>query len=105
MVLLADSSASRHVELLVRHEVAVPRTTNPKATLSWTDLAVFGGLARLLAPAVRAHRLVTPGTMLRWHRRLTSKHWTYRKGRPPIDAALVNLIAMSQNLLVVIQAG
>ena len=70
------------------------RRANPKPTLNWKDRALFAALSRLLAPAVRRRRLVTPGTLLRWHRRLISKHWTYphRKGRLPIDAALVDLI-------------
>jgi hypothetical protein len=88
MVLLARSSASKDVELLVlRDEVAMLSRANPKPTLNWNDRAVFTALSRLVAPAVRRHRLVTSGTLLRWHRRLISKHWTYpfRSGRPPID--------------------
>jgi putative transposase len=95
MVLLARSSASKDAELLVlRHEVHVLRRTNPKPKVCWNDRALFAAFARLLAPNVRHHRLVTPGTLLRWNRRLTSKHWTYphRQGRPPIDAALAQLI-------------
>jgi putative transposase len=95
MVLLARSSASRDAELLVlRHEVEVLRRTHPKPKLDWTDRAVFAAVARLLPPEIRRHRLVTPGTLLRWHRRLISKHWTYphRQGRPPIDSALAELV-------------
>jgi putative transposase len=43
---------------------------------------------------LRVHRLVTPGTILRWHRRLVAKRWTYqnRVGRPPVDDAVVVLV-------------
>jgi hypothetical protein len=43
---------------------------------------------------LRRHRLVTPATVLRWHRRLVTKKWTYpnHSGRPPIDQAIVALI-------------
>jgi putative transposase len=95
MVLLARSSAAKDAELLVlRHEVAVLRRRHPKPALNWSDRAHFAAFARLLPPAARRHRLVTPGTLLRWHRRMLTKHWTYphRQGRPPIDAALADLI-------------
>ena len=91
MVLLARSSAANDAELLVlRHEVAVLRRANPKPALDWNKRALFAAFARLLTQAVRRHRLVTPGTLLRWHRPMTPMHSTYpqRHGRPPIDAAL-----------------
>lgn len=67
MVLFARSSAAKDTELLVlRHEVAVLQRKNPKPKLDWTDRAVFAACSRLLPLAVRRHRLVTPGTLLRW---------------------------------------
>jgi putative transposase len=94
-VLLARSSASKDAELLVLcHEVAVLRRTKPRPRLDWADRAVFAALIRLLPTTSRRLRLTTPGTILRWHRRLVAKNWTYphRTGRRPIDAATVALI-------------
>ncbi len=96
LALLARSSASKDVELLVlRHEVAVLRRTNPKPRLDWADRALFGALSQHLSRDILRCRLVTPATILRWHRRLIAKKWTYphRTGRPPIDPELAALIA------------
>ncbi len=95
LLLLGRSSASKDVELLVlRHEVAVLRRTTPKPRLDWADRAVFAALVRALPKMLRHHRLVTPGTILRWHRRLVAKKWTYphRVGRRPVENAVAVLI-------------
>jgi putative transposase len=95
LVLLARSSASKDMELLVlRHEVAVLRRANPKPRLDWADRAVLAAVVGLLPKALGEFRFVTPGTILGWHRRLVAKKWTYphRLGRPVLDEALAMLI-------------
>jgi hypothetical protein len=92
LALLARSSASKNAEIVIlRHEVAVLRRGNPKPRIDWTDRAVLAALARIVPKAVRAHRIVTPGTLLRWHRRMVTRKWTQPRapGRP---ACAENLI-------------
>jgi putative transposase len=75
LLLLSRTPASKDIELLVlRHEVAILRRTNPKPHLDRADRAVFAALIRRLPGVLRDHRLVTPATVLRWHRRLVPRN-------------------------------
>jgi putative transposase len=77
LVLLGRSQASKDAEILVlRHEVMVLRRPVTWPRSDWADRALLAALARLLPAALRAGRLVTPGTLLAWHRRLVAGKWT-----------------------------
>ena len=95
LALLARSDASKDVEILVlRHEVAVLRRQVARPKPDWADRAIIAALARLLPKRLRLHRIVTPGTMLAWHRRLVKSKWTYPNttGRPPIPVEIRELV-------------
>jgi putative transposase len=89
------SDAAKDVEILVlRHEIAVLRRQVARPRPDWADRAVLAALARLLPGRLRLHRIVTPGTLLAWHRRLARKKWAYlgAPGRPPVPAGVRALV-------------
>jgi putative transposase len=97
LALLARRDASKNVEILVlRHEVAVLRRQVSRPKPDWADRAVIAALARLLPRHLRIQRIVTPGTLLAWHRRLVKKKWTYPNatGRPPVPEEIRNLVRL-----------
>jgi putative transposase len=96
VVLVARSQRSKELEiLLLRHELAILRREKPRPRLHDADRLLLAALARALPRELRPLFLVTPTTLLRWHRRLVAHHWTYPHrppGRPPLDRELSNLI-------------
>jgi hypothetical protein len=95
LALLARSSAAKDAELLVlRHEVAVLRRQVTRPKVDWADRAVLAGLARLLSRPAWRGLFVQPATLLRWHRDLVRRRWTYprQRGRPALSAELRELV-------------
>ena len=95
LVLLARSGISKEVEILVlRHKVAVLRRQVARPKPDWADRAVIAALARLLPSHLRLHRIVSPGTLLAWHRRLIKNKWTYPDAtrRPPVPEEVRELV-------------
>jgi putative transposase len=96
MVLHARSDTTHEIEILVlRHQLALLQRRTPRPRISWTDRAVLAALARLLPARRRRRFLITPATILRWHRHLVRRHWTTpytRPCRPAIPASLPALI-------------
>ena len=81
--------------LVLRHQLAVLRRQVARPRFSSSDRALVVLLARLVPRERWAAWLVKPDTILRWHRELVRRHWTYGRrvsGRPPLPDKTVELI-------------
>jgi transposase InsO family protein len=93
---LARDRGAKDVELLVlRHQVAVLRRQVHRPALEPADRVVLAAFSRLLPRPRWSAFFVTPATLLRWHRELIARHWTYphaRRGRPPVAKQVRELV-------------
>ena len=98
IVLRGRGEASKDVELvLLRHEISVPRRQLPRPRLEPADRLIMAAFARRLPRSLWKFRIVSPSTLLRWHRELLARKWTYPHtarslGRPPTRAAVRVLV-------------
>jgi hypothetical protein len=96
MLLRLRGDAAKDVELLVlRHELALLRRQVPRPKFEPADRVVMAALSRLLPRSRWGVFLVTPGTLLRWHRDLVRRRWTYPRrapGRPAVRRGVVELV-------------
>ena len=96
VLLLARGDRSKELELLVlRHELSILRRQARRPQPAESDRLVLAALSRVLDRRLWHAFFVTPETLLRWHRRIVARRWTYPHrppGRPPIDQAVRELI-------------
>ena len=89
------SNDLKDLEIVVlRHELAILRRRIRCPAMTWTDRLFLAAASRLLPRARWRSFIVTPATLLRWHRRLVAKRWTYarRAERPPIRGEIRVLV-------------
>jgi hypothetical protein len=96
VVLLARRGRSIELEILVlRHELSILRRQVRRPQFASRDRLLLAALSRVLSRCSWHAFPVTPGTLLRWHRQLVARHWTYahtRPGRPPVERSVRELI-------------
>ena len=94
--LVARSGRSKDLEIVVlRHQVAVLNRQVARPVLTDGDRSVLAAIAKALPRVRRAGWIVTPETLLRWHRRRIARHWTQPdlpRGRPPTSREVRQLV-------------
>jgi putative transposase len=89
------SEEFKELEIVVlRHELSVLRRQARRPQLTMADRVLLAAASRLLPRPNWRSFMVTPATLLRWHRRLVARRWTYggRLGRPPISEEIRALV-------------
>jgi hypothetical protein len=96
LVLVGRSDREKEIEiLLLRHELQVLRRQIARPRLRAADRAMLAALSRVLPRARQYSFLVQPATLLRWHRELIRRRWTYparTPGRPPLSPPTRRLV-------------
>src|SRR6266542_1441788 len=96
VVLFGRSERSKELEILVlRHELAILRRQPRRAQLRPVDRAILAAFARALPRSAWPGSSVRPATLLRWHRQLVRRRWTYPHrppGRPALDRRIQALV-------------
>jgi hypothetical protein len=96
VLLLARGDRSKELEiLLLRHELSILRRKTRRPQLTERDRLLLAALSRVMSRRSWQAFLVTPETLLRWHRRIVARRWTYphrRPGRPSLEPQVRELI-------------
>ena len=95
VALRAWSKERKELEIIVlRHELRIVRRTTRRPPITAVDRVFLAAASRLLPRAQWRSFIVTPETLLRWHRRLIAKRWTYPRpvGRPPMPRETRDLV-------------
>ena len=96
VALACRSEEFKELEIVVlRHELAILRRQVARPALRSADRTFLAAASRLLSRKRWSSFFVTPDTLMRWHRQLVAKRWTYptpRAGRPPIGGEIRELV-------------
>jgi putative transposase len=90
--LLGRPCRSKELEILLRHELVILRRQASRPRRTQADQALLAALSRSLARPAWAVFSFKPEILLRWHRELVARRWTYSHrppGRPPLERSRV----------------